>query len=623
MNSTRTDKYWLRVKLTYVVLLVGFILALFVYALLPGSTDGAEVTLSTYPLRASILWAYIISSMVTIFQLPHAIYRDKKELSKDYSSVNQRHWITVGILLYFSGGLYYLWYLLARYWRARNDTVSGGSIRDVGIRHIPLLGVVVSRLGQSLNTGMRTETPSQQPHSVDTNTAESSAATASPEVGAMSAAKKAYESAESLRQDADTAREEHKYDTSVEYYEEAVEQYQAALDSASTHDVELIDTAEINDQIALAKDQKQQAKQSHLTERVTSLQATYDKGDALANSGEVEQARSVFQDVESSLVPLANSLSGDEFPDIRETVVSLKEQCQQRQAELTERLEAGGVPDTIPHVPDVSVEYTHLTEQKPIGSGGNADVTKARLPTPDEDMLLAIKEPRMSGTLHQDTVDQILTEAETWDKLDGHDHIVGLVDYGSDPLPWIAMEYMDAGHLGEQGTEMDIQQILWTAIAVTKGVRHAHRRGVAHLDLKPENILFRSVDDAWNVPKVADWGLSKQLLDHSKSMKGLSPQYAAPEQFDKSFGPVDDLTDIYQLGAVFYELFTGSPPFEGQPAKAMHKVLHEQPTPPSEKASVPSELDEILGKSLAKEKADRYDNVAYLRDALTELYASK
>jgi len=623
MSSTRTNKYWLRVKLTYVVLLVGFILALFVYALLPGSTDGAEVTLSTYPLRASILWAYIISSMVAIFQLPHAIYRDKKELSKDYSGVNQRHWITVGILLNLSGGLYYLWYLLARYWRTKNDTVSGGSIRDVGIRHIPLLGVAVSRLGQSLNTETRAEPPSQQPQPVDTNTVEPSAATASPEVSAMSAAKEAYESAESLRQDADAAREERKYDTSVEYYEEAVEQYQAALDSVSTHDVELIDTAEINEQIALVKDQKQQARQSHLTERVTSLQATYDKGDALANSGELEQARSVFQDVESSLVPLADSLSGDEFPDIRETIVSLKEQCQQRQAELTERLDAGGVPDTIPHVPDVSVEYTRLTEQEPIGSGGNADVTKARLPTPDEDMLLAIKEPRMSGTLHQDTVDQILTEAETWDKLDGHDHIVGLVDYGSDPLPWIAMEYMDAGHLGEQGSEMDIQQMLWTAIAVTKGVRHAHRRGVAHLDLKPENILFRSVDDAWNVPKVADWGLSKQLLDHSKSMKGLSPQYAAPEQFDESFGPVDDLTDIYQLGAVFYELFTGSPPFEGQPAKAMHKVLHEQPTPPSERASVPSELDEILGKSLAKEKTDRYDNVAYLRDALTELYASR
>jgi serine/threonine protein kinase len=226
----------------------------------------------------------------------------------------------------------------------------------------------------------------------------------------------------------------------------------------------------------------------------------------------------------------------------------------------------------------------------------------------------------MAGTLHGETVERMLKEAETWDKLDDHDHIVGIVDYGSEPIPWIAMEYMDAGHLGERSGEMDIPQTLWTAIAVTKGVRHAHRRGVAHLDLKPENVLFRSIEDAWDVPKVADWGLSKHLLNHSKSVDGLSPQYAAPEQFDEDFGPTDDITDIYQLGAVFYELFTGQPPFEGKPAKAMHKVLHEQPMAPSEIASVPEELDEILLTALAKQKANRYDNVAYLRDALQDLY---
>lgn len=247
-------------------------------------------------------------------------------------------------------------------------------------------------------------------------------------------------------------------------------------------------------------------------------------------------------------------------------------------------------------------------------------MTKATLPTPDGDVTLAIKEPRMSGTLHSDAVERMLEEAETWDKLDDHNHIVGVVDYGSTPIPWIAMEYLDGGHLGNRSGELEIPQSLWTAIAITKGVRHAHRRGVAHLDLKPKNVLFRSVEDVWDVPKVADWGLSKHLLDHSKSVEGLSPQYAAPEQFDEDFGSADDITDIYQLGAVFYELFTGRPPFEGKPAKAMHKVLHEQPTPPSEIADVPDELDEILTTALAKEKSERYDNVAYLRDALQDLY---
>jgi serine/threonine protein kinase len=93
------------------------------------------------------------------------------------------------------------------------------------------------------------------------------------------------------------------------------------------------------------------------------------------------------------------------------------------------------------------------------------------------------------------------------------------------------MEYTDAGHMGEQADGLGFDQALWAAIAGTKGVRHAHRRGVAHLDLKPENALFRAVADTWDAPKVADWGLSKHLLEHSKSVEGVTPYYAAPEQF--------------------------------------------------------------------------------------------
>jgi serine/threonine protein kinase len=179
------------------------------------------------------------------------------------------------------------------------------------------------------------------------------------------------------------------------------------------------------------------------------------------------------------------------------------------------------------------------------------------------------------------------------------------------------MKYMDGGHLGDQSVEMDLPQKLWTAIAVTRGVRHAHTRGIAHLDLKPANVLFRSVEDAWNVPKVADWGLSKHLLNHSKSMEGLSPHYAAPEQFAADeYGDLDHVTDVYQLGAVFYELFTGRPPFEGQPFEVMKQIESVEPTPPSEIADVPAALDEVLLRALATEKAERHESVLYLRDEL-------
>ena len=171
---------------------------------------------------------------------------------------------------------------------------------------------------------------------------------------------------------------------------------------------------------------------------------------------------------------------------------------------------------------------------------------------------------------------------------------------------------------------MQFGQALWTAWATTEAVWHAHQRGVAHLDLKPENILFRSVEDAWDAPKIADWGLSKHLLDHSKTMEGLSTHYAAPEQFDSDqYGSVDHVTDVYQLGAVFYELFTGRPPFEGKPFEVMNRIQNEDPGPPSEVADLPTQLDDILLTALETEKDDRYESVLYLRDELQGLWDEK
>jgi serine/threonine protein kinase len=266
-----------------------------------------------------------------------------------------------------------------------------------------------------------------------------------------------------------------------------------------------------------------------------------------------------------------------------------------------------------------SPSHDRFRDRELVGQGGNADVYRALVDTPQGDRPVAVKEPRVKGTLHSDQIERLMTESETWDKLDDHDHVVTVLDWGTAPLPWIAMEYMDGGHLGERAGGMEFDQALWTAIAVTEAVRHAHRRGVAHLDLKPENVLFREVEDGWDVPKVGDWGLSKQLLDHSKSVEGLSPQYSAPEQFDDELGATDDVTDVYQLGAVLYELFTGRPPFEGESATVMRAVLDEEPAPPSDVADVPPELDDVLLPALAKEKRDRYESVLYVRDGLQDL----
>lgn len=278
-----------------------------------------------------------------------------------------------------------------------------------------------------------------------------------------------------------------------------------------------------------------------------------------------------------------------------------------------------GAPEQISEPPAASLSYGDFTNRDQIGTGGNADVYHATVSSKSSLTDIAVKEPRFTGTAHSEDIDRLLTEAKTWASLDDHDHVVSIIDYGSNPLPWIAMEYMSGGNLNERVSDFSISQALWTAYAITRGVRHAHRQGIAHLDLKPENILFQTVEDAWDVPKIGDWGFSQRLIDTTHALEGLSPHYAAPEQFDEKFGQTDERTDIYQLGAVCYKLFTGQPPFSGSTTNVMQKVLTKQVTPPSEvNTALPSEVDDIVATALSKEKSDRYESVLYFRDHLAD-----
>lgn len=436
--------------------------------------------------------------------------------------------------------------------------------------------------------------------------------------GLLAAVSDSFKSGENLRTYAREYLNTGDWDRALETYDEAQDAYEDALETANESD--LIDTDQIEQRLIEVAEERQEVHRQQLQDEIESLRSELDHADTIAGDGKLERAQERLTDLESRLTSAMETATQHDIDGLQDEIATLEQRREKRLTDVTERLEAYPVPEEIPDAPVVSVDYDALTDKEPIGGGGNADVTKAKISTPDGDVTVAIKEPRLSGTMHTDQVERMLKEAETWDRLDDHDHIVGVVDYGSQPVPWIAMEYMNGGHLGDRSDEMDIQQALWTALAVTKGVRHAHIRGVAHLDLKPENVLFRSVEDMWDVPKVADWGLSKHLLKHSKSIEGLSPHYAAPEQFEKEYGPADNVTDVYQLGAVFYELFTSQPLFEGSPTQVMQAVMNKQPTPPSEVADVPAELDGILLSALAKEKEDRYDDVLYLRDSLQELF---
>lgn len=133
-------------------------------------------------------------------------------------------------------------------------------------------------------------------------------------------------------------------------------------------------------------------------------------------------------------------------------------------------------------------------------------------------------------------------------------------------------------------------------------------------------MLFHEIEDGWDVPKMADWELARLLLEHSQNVEGISPQYAAPEQFDDTRGETGRQTDIYQFGAVCYELFTGEPPFSGRDSQVMYSALESPVTPPTERnPGLPPALDDILGRALSKDPDDRYRQVSYMRDDLWEI----
>lgn len=289
------------------------------------------------------------------------------------------------------------------------------------------------------------------------------------------------------------------------------------------------------------------------------------------------------------------------------------------------QLQGDRPPESVPTAPDLALDYDTIEKGGRLGTGGTAEVFEVTIDIPDDEFTIALKEPRFEDDVEQAVIDEFEREADTWDRLDDHDNIVGVIDWGTAPLPWIAMEYMDGGTMTSVAGRISPRRSIWTLLEIVRGIYHAHQRGVAHLDLKPGNVLFRTTGAVtWPVPKVADWGLAKILLEHTRSVKGYTPLYAAPEQVDpERFGSTDTQTDIYQIGAVGYALVTGRPPFTGDASTVVYEILESDVPPPTEHTpGLPVRLDEILLQALEKDKTDRYENIVYLRDDLQELYDS-
>ena len=161
---------------------------------------------------------------------------------------------------------------------------------------------------------------------------------------------------------------------------------------------------------------------------------------------------------------------------------------------------------------------------------------------------------------------------------------------------------------------LPLRKALDLAQQVCSGLQEAHAQGIVHRDLKPENVMF----DAQGNVKIMDFGIARSMEAGTRltgSMVG-TPAYMAPEQVAGK--PVDYRTDVYSLGLILYEVFTGMPAFQADNAVAVAlKQMRESPKPPHEiEPTVPVTIERAILKCMEKEPARRFQSVAELQKVL-------
>ena len=255
-----------------------------------------------------------------------------------------------------------------------------------------------------------------------------------------------------------------------------------------------------------------------------------------------------------------------------------------------------------------------------LGAGGMGSVFLGRDPTLDRPVAIKVVDPELSAS--RAIRERFLQEARTVARL-RHPHIVAVHAAGeADGLLWFVMEYVEGESLRElleregccaDGRARSILRDVADALA------YAHAQGIVHRDIKPDNIL---IERGTGRAMVTDFGVARALAAGDSRLTGTglavgSPRYMSPEQASGE-REVDGRSDVYSLGLVGYEMYTGAPAISATSGPTLIlKQITEKPAPLATRVDdVPADVAETIDRALEKDPAARWQSAADMSRAL-------
>ncbi len=245
-----------------------------------------------------------------------------------------------------------------------------------------------------------------------------------------------------------------------------------------------------------------------------------------------------------------------------------------------------------------------------VGIGGMADVYKAM--DIMEDKVVAIKILKMEFATNEEILRRFRNESKAIAVL-SHPNIVKVYDVGfTDQIQYIVMEYIDGINLKEYLEHQKIlkwKEAIYFIVQILKAMQHAHDKGIVHRDIKPQNIMLFTD----GVIKVMDFGIARFSRQGGKTLSEKtigSVHYISPEQARGDL--TDERSDIYSVGAMFYEMVTGRKVFDADtPVAVALKHMQDAVKKPTEYVKeLPIGIEEIILKSMQKDPQKRYPSAS-------------